>query len=379
MRNRLPLLLAILAAPVGAAEITLRESVAPTRSIVRLGDVATIRGEAAEAQRLAQLPLMPAPTGGDVQHVRARAIRDLMRALGEDPAQHRFSGSPMVIVGRAAKTPRTATPAPKAAATRPAESIGFREATKPTWRPTPRLLVTSRDRAEAKRLAREAIELWLNSRGESAEPLGLKSVELGDTEATSLTGTGAATLTATPVDGRALAGDCRFRLTPLGIGEDETVEVTATLVALPIAVVATEPLARGDLVTASRVETRPLSLDEAERLHSQPLFDDAERVLGQEASRTIRAGEPLSSANCRGQVLVRRGEAVEVVSGGGGVTVRLQAIARSDGRHGDLVDVEALDRRERFAARVVGRRRLAIIGANAGEARLAAAATEGLR
>ena len=68
-----------------ATEIAVRESIVISRSVVRLGDVADITCDNdADAQRLAALPLMPAPTADNQRFLRSREIEDLLAARQAD-------------------------------------------------------------------------------------------------------------------------------------------------------------------------------------------------------------------------------------------------------------------------------------------------------
>ena len=55
-------------------------------------------------------------------------------------------------------------------------------------------------------------------------------------------------------------------------------------------------------------------------------------------------------------LLVKRGELITVASQGGGIRVRTSAQALQDGAHGDLMQVESPDSKQRYDARIVGLR-----------------------
>ena len=62
------------------AEIVLRDAATPAGNIVRLGDVAEIRAiDSARAERLASLPLIPAPAPQTQQFIRRRQIEELLQ------------------------------------------------------------------------------------------------------------------------------------------------------------------------------------------------------------------------------------------------------------------------------------------------------------
>ena len=59
-------------------------------------------------------------------------------------------------------------------------------------------------------------------------------------------------------------------------------------------------------------------------------------------------------------ILVKRGDLITVTSQSGGIRVRTSARALHDGAHGDLVQVESLESREKYDARIVGPREAAV-------------------
>lgn len=350
---------------VGAAEIALRAVIAAPGSIVRLGDVADIADPSeGERQRLAAMPLMPSPPPGQTRYLRVQSIRDLLQAQGESLTLHRFAGPQQVEIGPAGESKASVAVVPaRKAPTKPTHaSIGFRprrsavQTAGGVWsRP-----LTRTGRHAIEKGLETALEEWVRVEGRAAEQLEWGEVILPDTTFRALQ-----ELATTDYElQRDSAGDLtpgthRFRVLPLLNGSLQELFVDVEFSERQLAVVATAPLRRGELLTAARVELRRLPRGKT----AEGAFEQVEEVLGLEASRSLREGEPLTHDNCIGPVLVRRGEAVTVFSGGGGVTVRVQAIARAEGRAGDLVEVEAFDRSERFDARVVGRGRLAVVSA----------------
>lgn len=116
MRIRLLVVLATVmpGLPATAAEIILRPACQPAGPVVRLGDVAEIRGtEPKEREALAAVELFPAPLAGQRRVVRVREVCDLLALAGVPIAQHRFSGASEVVVsgpGDEAKSPPRSRP-----------------------------------------------------------------------------------------------------------------------------------------------------------------------------------------------------------------------------------------------------------------------------
>jgi flagella basal body P-ring formation protein FlgA len=76
----------------------------------------------------------------------------------------------------------------------------------------------------------------------------------------------------------------------------------------------------------------------------------------------------------RSPLLVRKGERVTVRARAGSVVARTYGTVQQDGSLGELVQVQALEGRERYAARVSGFRELEVFAAGASANDLAAVA-----
>lgn len=354
-----------------AADITLREEAAAVPGVlVRLGDVATIRG--ADADRLAAAPLMPSPAPGTTQHISAGAVRDLLKAQGIDSKDHFFRGAYRIQV---------TTPLGNATPPAPVAGDGWQSTKGSTGdssmafrvrggaaAPTPILpagVVRKASLRESKSVedaVKAAIQQMLDMRRQPGETrLAVRGVELNSKTAYELFEkigqplTATAATTATP-----LAGSLQCKVWPAEGLAGEPYLVVADLVEQPMRVVATTPLSRGALVTASAARLEPTPLEEIGKA-SAAGFTTLEDAIGKETSRPIRAGEVFSEFNTAAPLMVRKNDLVDVVSGGGGISVTMHMSATQDGRVGDLIIVKTLDRDERFPARVVGPRRLAVL------------------
>lgn len=390
MKRLLLGLLLLATASAQAANVRLRETALVGGGLVRLGDVAQVIGRDAEA--LAATPLMPAPTGDGTRWLSCGAIRDMLQAQGIDPKAHRFGGAFHVRVSvgdtpAVAPTPTTlpttTLPKPNVPPTtvRPATPLAAPPA---AARPTPRSSTAFRvrpalDRVDGSRPARRvvasprAIEQALVERLQEVLDLSItdpngprllvRGVEVSNTAAKELGAFGTDSLRAQFIGGQSPdAGSLSALAWPASRGPDEGLRVVADVVRQPMRVVATQPLPRGATVVRSAVRLERVPLNEIDRPNAVG-YGSLDQAVGKETLRAIRAGDALSAANSAPPTVVHKGEEVEVFAGGGGVSVRLAAIAKADGRMGDLVEVEAYDGREAFNARVVGVRRLAVLSA----------------
>lgn len=389
MKHFLSLLLIALATTlVGAAEIALRDdATAASGTLVRLGDVATVSGR--DAARLERLPLSPSPTPGDRQFVSAGAIRAMLAAQGEDPTLHRFTGAYRVRV----QTPVESSPAVNADAQSwrlaPSPRSGARTAFRvrsgaaapvaQPYREPARVGVVARRTVDENVIAaiQAEIDKQVNDRSEMPTRLAVRKVKLSATALRELAQLGDMPLTVgfRPTD-KLVSGEVTARVWPESRLGDEAFRVVAELVEQPMRAVAATPIGRGELITTSAVRMEPVPLKELDYSNAYG-YATADEAIGRETKRTVRPGEVLSDANTAPPLMVRRGEEVDVLSGGGGVSVRLRAIASQDGRQGDLISVEMYDSKDKFSARVVGPRRLAVL--SAGSALADATRTGGLR
>ncbi|MEO0529647.1 MAG: flagellar basal body P-ring formation chaperone FlgA [Planctomycetota bacterium] len=372
MRLLLITCLATSATLASAAEITLREDAAAGASaLVRLGDIADVTGR--DADRVASLPLMPAPAAGTKQSLTTTAIRAMLSAQGESVASHRFRGAFTVRVAgpeRSRSTDDSEWRTPLADQDR-GVSTAFRKRGRITREPVTltkrgsrRLAVaTSRAVDQAVTAAvQEAIDQRLGSLA-AEKRLLVRDVELTATARRELQTLASQPLIAKVPEGTTLVpGKLTADLWPESrLGED-SFRVVADVVEQRMRVVVKEPLSRGTMIVASAVRLEAVPLDQIDRPGALG-YTSVDEVIGKEASRTLRAGDVLSEGNTAPPMMVRRGEQVFVVSGGGGITVTLQALAKQDGRKGELIAVEMLDRRDELMARVVGYGKLAVLSA----------------
>jgi len=303
------------------------------------------------------------------------AIRDMLKAQGVSPERQRFRGAYHVLITTSGVAdPIPAAPAaPLAAAAAPRGSqptTAFRVRRAPTrdrWTASRarRPLVNSRavEAAVAERL--QAILDQATERDPAGERMLVRRVTVSATTARTLGVYDPSEYGVRFIGGGdPRPGENPALVWPLDRGEDDAMHVAAELVVQPMRVVATRPTPRGALIVRSAVRLEPAPLEEIDR-PSAVGYASLDEAIGTEASRSIRPGDVLSALNTAPPVIVRKGEEVEVFAGGGGVSVRLIAVAQRDGRMGEMVEVEAYDGEETFSARVVGDRRLAVLGAGA--------------
>lgn len=319
------------AAPAVAAEIALRPSASPGATIVRLGDVADLRGAPeGSLERLADFPLMPAPAAGTKQFVTVRQIRDMLQAGGVSLVAHRFTGASQVAIG--GETPEALR-----------QRVG---------RVTPAQLLQVEDDLRA------AIARHVTTLSKADKPwqvdLALDTLELRQLAEASLPWT---------IDGGREPWVGRQSVTvhyetPGGKGS----MAIEAVVSLPEPVIVlTRPLARGVTITRADVALAPPSESLSPHRSEDPLHK-LEDVIGKVVRRPLRVDQVLTPSMIEEPTLVRRGETVIVVALAHGIRITTEARAKQSGKDGELIYVETLDTREPFAAQVSGVREVQVIG-----------------
>jgi flagella basal body P-ring formation protein FlgA len=327
------------AASSDGGEIVLRPKATPRGAVVRLGDIAEIRGGAeAETAKLAVMPLMPAPTDGSQRYLRAGEVRDLLNARGVRMNDWRVDGAASVVVTGVSNGALLA---------------GYEETAGETAK-------TDSDRLN------ELVIQYL--RQQSGHDLWSIKVEAND-EALSAVRTPDVALRG----GKApWAGRQRFEL--IGGTSLKPVSVYARIERLEMVAFAVRSIERGELVRRSDVELRPFG----GTLPTQAVVAP-EAVIGKEAVQAIRADSMVLSNYVRSPIVVRRGERVSVRARAGGVVVRTFAIAQQEGSMGDLVAVQAADGKERYTGRVSGVRELEVFAAEPTATEIASASQSVVR
>ena len=107
------------------------------------------------------------------------------------------------------------------------------------------------------------------------------------------------------------------------IEQSEYVVVTAT------------NIIRGQVITRNLISK---ALQPKKQIRAQTL-STFEEAIGLEATRTIRAGTPLSISDVRAADLIRKGEKVKLVVTRGALTITVDTIAMEDGKIGEQVEL----------------------------------------
>lgn len=311
---------------VWGAEVVLRRQAKLTGPIVRLGDIADIGSSSTEEMKnLKSTPLMPAPAPGSQEYIHLSQVRDLLVSRGVDVGTLRFGGEAFVEIGGTYQTPQLET----------IESDRIRSA--------PRNTQDSLEQVIHDYLQEESghdhwkIELVLLKADQR------KLAKIG---------------TVVQVEGgrRPWTGRQRFLIT--GDLQDEKVAIYAKVVRVQTVLFAREAIAKGNIIRLTDLELR-----EHEGRVPTTAYASLNDVVGMEAARSIRPDTIVQESHVKAPLQVQRGESATVFARTGGITVKSSVVARQDGAMGDLIQVETVDSKEQFTARVSGRRRLEVLPA----------------
>jgi flagella basal body P-ring formation protein FlgA len=354
-------------ASAATIDILLHEQVTATAPVIRLGDVARIvTADRQRARELSSLLLMPAPAPGTQRFLRKREVEDLLTAHGADLSQLRVDGATQVAIttpqvssgndeGRPIAARNAAAPMNRHAAILAgyAEPIGGNS--------QPANLVDNDLREEVKRIVSNYV---IEKTGEAAEwrvTCEVSTRYLAQLDAA----------TSPPVCSGGTApwtGRQQFIISFATAAGAVRIPVYADITpsAVPV-VVAIQPIARGAVITAADVELQSLETVPAATSRRAPLTS-VEQLIGMEARQAIGAGDVISTDKVQAPIFVKRGELITVVAQGGGIRVTTTARARQDGARGELVQLESLETREIYDARVTGYREAAVFTAAAAPA-----------
>jgi flagella basal body P-ring formation protein FlgA len=115
--------------------------------------------------------------------------------------------------------------------------------------------------------------------------------------------------------------------------------------------VLTHALARGELVEASMLRTKRVSLSSPGQVPLTLL-----KVVGTQARRDLSAGQTLTELDVERPVLVNRGDTLFLQIRKGSISVRVVSVAQQSGAMGDAIQVEVADSGRRLSGTVMSKK-----------------------
>lgn len=315
---------AAIGAPSPAAELRVRAECTPPGPVVTLGDLVDLACDSpSETERLARIPLFPAPAAGLDRFVTVREIQDMLLIRGIDLLDYEFRGASSVqVVGRD---------------TRPNLPSAVQVASV-----SPRLADQKLQKALDEYLARCSQEPWQ------------VDFQLNDEAARWIA---AADTLKVQGDAPPSPGRYCFEISLQVGGEAKTIDVVAELSQQPLVVVPVRSISRDTRIDPADLELRRM----VGPIVTAGCAESIEELAGKETTRVLASGKPIPRSAVREPVMVRRGEIVTVTVRSAGIRVRTQARSRDDGALGELVAVESLADRKTFFAQVSGIREVEVL------------------
>jgi len=132
--------------------------------------------------------------------------------------------------------------------------------------------------------------------------------------------------------------------------EPITASVEIAFSARPLVVVAREGLRRGQVITEADLELIPA----ARNVSTDDVITNIDDAIGFQVQTTLQKKRPLTRSSIAPATVIERGELVELVVAGGGITVATGAKSLAPGAQGDLIPIETLEPRRKLMARVAG-------------------------
>ncbi len=345
--------------------IAVRSDAVVERAVVRLADIAAISSDDdAEVRRLGALPLMPTPSAGNKRFLRKREVEDMLAAHDIDFKTVTLVGADQVAVSAKPEVRTTNFVEPGAS---PAKSVGNsgpfdRRAALSAGHIT---MGTKAPQAEKSKVDYSVLETGVRELVTSYVATKLPRVreceitcKVSDRHLESLT-----EAISRPICSGGTApwtGRQRFEITfdTSSGGKRFSVNADITPPPMPV-VVAVRAVARGNVITAADVAVQEVSNLPRASERRTPL-QSVEPIIGQEAKQTLTAGSIVYSDSVQAPIVVKRGDLITVSSQGSGIRVRTTVRALHDCARGELVQVESLQTKQRFDARVTGIREATI-------------------
>ncbi len=314
-----------------AALIRFRSSARVNSSVVRLGDVADVHDASPKVEtQLKQIVLAPAPPPGRQTVLEFVTIRSRLQVHGVNMAETEFSGPTKILVLRKAGPVRQSK----------------------------RLNPSERQKLTAERKLAQAVQAYLQHLLPEAaavrvevklSPEDVPAVLTADEHTFQFSGLKVALDVPQQVQLQFRDAGQRVRTTRFSCRLSQRPQVVTVRYTVP----------RGRVLQESDLSLIPVD-DPSEA------FADVRHVVGKEAVRTLRPGEPIKPNDVRTVPLVRRNDIVTVYCRVGGIVVRRPFRARDEGSRGDVITLVSLDGRDKITAVVTAFHEAEVIPAGGG-------------
>ncbi len=348
------LLLASLTAalPCNAAIIRLRRTAEVDSSLIRLGDIAEVYAESAEADaRLEDIAIQPAPLAGTRVRLTVSKIQSQLSLRGVAAGTLEIEGSSVVLVTRKPQPRQAPEPKPVHPGPAPRTETPRAETTKAEIRPVSRRSLVSDLSASDFQLAQDVVENLVQQYLDRAAPAW------GTPRIAPLLTTADAPRILKGRHGNVqiLSGqmlDEEHFLLTLAVPETQTqvdlVNVKVRIIKRPKIYVPVRTVSKGEVLQKQ-------DLAEVETDDARNGITDPAEVVGKEAVQPLRTGKAIRASQLKEPVMIKRRETVQVVARIGVARVSQFFVAKQEGRLGETILFEDLDGTRTISATVTGR------------------------
>lgn len=309
------------------AIIQFRSPVSATSSVVRLSDVAEIRG--ADPRQLAQLEaieICPSPAAGRNRRIDFESVRARLAARGVNLAELEFSGDSMIVVNGPEEPLHTST-------IQQLSGVALSD--------------TAQRRAE--KILEQAIGRFVRQQAPEVGTLQIRLRLTPDQSSQLLTSVNSRLQIA---GGRApWIGQQEFAVRTIdNRGNDRQFSFRCLVNPLPQV-----PVARFNINKGQVLKEEDLVWQQIEKpADLEGAITQPQGLIGQETRRSLRAGKPVTPQDIRGVPMIRSGELISVYSQVGSVVAQTTAKAAGDGSYGELIQAQSITSRDRLVVRVAG-------------------------
>jgi flagella basal body P-ring formation protein FlgA len=326
----------------GERELVLRfrESPAVTGNLVRLGDLIEIRGDDAEAKKLADIALVPRPEPGTELRWKKEDILQQLQFRNYSIERFRWIGTTETVL-------RSSGPA-----------VADRLKRSPDLTPA---FATDRSFIQAERNLTEVLNAYLTTK--SSNLVGAKFQFQVPKEYIDLFYQ-RRNIKAVGGGAEPWVGEQQFTVRVLNKNEMVDIPVNV-VVAPPVAVVvANTALRRGDIIEIEDLRLQVIN-ETANQLGDEKYFSDPAELLGKQLKRAMSSGQAIREEDVGPPIVIEKNRLVTVQVVMGGVTVSAAGRAITEGAIGDLIQVETvgLSSRKKLNAQVIDSDNVQVIAA----------------
>lgn len=341
--------------------VRLNASAKCPNNILRLRDVAEVRGAAATVNRIAELPIAPTPPLGSRQDWSRSDIQKALQIRGVDISNLQWEGLGVCRVERVSATQIVDRPEPNsqvvAASAVNQPNPSFEKQADATKQPSSNMAVdgaqfmtaftTPGVVAQAERIAQTAIENYLQTQTQSTAEFVVKPIIPPNLAQT--------ILQRRQVIGIAggqppYAGLQTFELLVRSPAGQEKVTLQAEIQLPEMILISTKALPKGHWIQPEDLTYQPLPKGWKDGV--QNCFTDEEDLVGKELKRGVSAKQILKRGDAGAPTLVEAGDAVKIELVLGAVVIETNGRAIESGGLDDLIQVETAEHKKRLMARV---------------------------